>query len=66
VEIYHVIKEKNKLFIFMENCGRQTLSGLLRKGKILEEKLIKKYFQQIVQAVKYIHSKGISHRDLKP
>ena len=52
--------------IFMENCGKQTLSGLMRKSKIFEENLAKKLFYQIAHGIKHIHCKGICHRDLKP
>lgn len=50
----------------MENGGKSSLGGLLRKEKSLKEVDAKKYFKQILQGVQYIHEKGVCHRDLKP
>lgn len=43
----------------------KTLNELLKRRKVLTEIEVKFYMIQIIQAVKYIHSKKIIHRDLK-
>ncbi len=50
----------------MENAGKTSLAGVLRKENKLTETIAKFYFRQICEAVKHCHEKGICHRDLKP
>ena len=49
----------------MENGGKQSLSGLLRKTNSFDEARAKRYFKQMVEGLAYCHSKNICHRDLK-
>jgi serine/threonine protein kinase len=48
----------------MEYAPKGTLLNLISSNKFSIEEL-KTIFKKICQAVKYIHFKGISHRDLK-
>lgn len=41
----------------------KTLNGILKKPISAQE--TKLLFKQIVEGVKYLHSQGVSHRDLK-
>jgi 5'-AMP-activated protein kinase catalytic alpha subunit len=50
----------------MENAGKHSLAGLLRKEKAFSEANAKKYFREVLEGVDYCHRKGICHRDLKP
>lgn len=47
----------------IEYIEGKTLNGILKKQLSQEE--IKTLFKQIVEGVGYLHSQGISHRDLK-
>ena len=49
----------------MEDGGKLSLAGLLRKTTTLPEQEAKHIFKQIVEGVKYCHSQKICHRDLK-
>ena len=49
----------------MENGGKQSLAGLLRKVKSFDEETTKKYFKQMALALAYCHSNNICHRDVK-
>lgn len=50
----------------MDNGGKQSLSGLLRKNKTFEENTARFYFRQILEGVGYCHDRGVCHRDIKP
>lgn len=69
IEIYQhfIIRIDNNrmVYIFMQ-FAEQSLSIYVRKSKVGQpEAICKRMIAEIVNAVSYIHSKGIAHRDLK-
>lgn len=53
-----------KTSLYLEYCGRYTLKTILRENDIpIPERLC--FIRQIYNAVNYLHSNGVSHRDLK-
>ncbi|MCD7468693.1 CBL-interacting serine/threonine-protein kinase 16 [Datura stramonium] len=65
VELKEVMATKTKIFIVMEYVKGGELFAKVAKGR-LKEDVARKYFQQLISAVEFCHSCGVSHRDLKP
>ncbi|XP_019459087.1 PREDICTED: CBL-interacting protein kinase 2-like [Lupinus angustifolius] len=65
VELFEVMASKTKIYIVMEYAKGGELFNKVVKGK-LKEDAARKYFQQLISAVDYCHSRGAYHRDLKP
>ena len=65
VKYYGVFLEDNNLNIIFEYCIGGSLSSLLNIFKNFNENIIRKYTKQILDGLKYLHDKGIIHRDIK-
>lgn len=66
VELYDVIEEVDNLYLVMELVkGGEFFDYIVNRGTLTEAGA-KNIFLQIVDALKYIHSKDIVYRDLKP
>ncbi|XP_057772539.1 CBL-interacting serine/threonine-protein kinase 11 [Salvia miltiorrhiza] len=65
VKLYEVLATKRKIFIVLEFVKGGELFAKVAKGRFSED-LARKYFQQLISAVGYCHSRGVYHRDLKP
>ncbi|KAK6927626.1 NAF domain [Dillenia turbinata] len=65
VEIKEVMATKTKIFVIMEYVKGGELFRKVSKGRLKEDPA-RKYFQQIISAVDFCHSRGVFHRDLKP
>ncbi|KAK8691814.1 hypothetical protein V6N13_075309 [Hibiscus sabdariffa] len=65
LELYEVMASKSKIYFVMEYAKGGELFNKLSKGKLRED-MARKYFQQLISAVDFCHSRGVYHRDLKP
>ncbi|KNA07470.1 hypothetical protein SOVF_171570 [Spinacia oleracea] len=65
VQLYEVMASKTKIYFIMEYVRGGELFNKVAKGK-LKVDVARKYFQQLISAVEYCHSRGVYHRDLKP
>ncbi|KAK4709841.1 hypothetical protein R3W88_004354 [Solanum pinnatisectum] len=56
---------KSKIYIVLEFVtGGELFDKIASKGRLKEDEA-RKYFQQLINAVDYCHSRGVFHRDLK-
>ncbi|CAK9164108.1 unnamed protein product [Ilex paraguariensis] len=65
VQLFEVMATKAKIYFVMEYAKGGELFDKVAKGK-LKEDVARKYFQQLINAVDFCHSRGVYHRDLKP
>lgn len=66
IQIYDVFQESGLMFIILEYCPGGTLKDLLDQYHGVKGPILYDYTKQIVQALKYVHSKGYAHNDIKP
>ncbi|KAK9268073.1 hypothetical protein L1049_010512 [Liquidambar formosana] len=65
VQLFEVMASKTKIYFAMEYVKGGELFNKVAKGK-LKEDVARRYFQQLIGAVDFCHSRGVYHRDLKP
>ncbi|KAL6499917.1 CBL-interacting protein kinase 18 [Orobanche gracilis] len=65
IQLYEVMATKTKIYFVIEYAKGGELFDKVAKGKLKEE-IARKYFQQLISAVDFCHSRGVYHRDLKP
>lgn len=65
VLLHEVMASKTKIYFAMEYVKGGELFNKVAKGR-LKEDAARKYFQQLIGAVDFCHSRGVYHRDIKP
>ena len=65
VKLLDTFETPKYILIVMENISGGDLLSFVKKRTKISEKISKFIFRQILQAIKYIHSKNIVHRDIK-
>jgi serine/threonine protein kinase len=63
-----IVDTSDCLYIVLEYCREGDLFYTITEGRgyVNDHQAIKSVFLQIIDAVSYLHAKGIAHRDLKP
>lgn len=70
IHFYEYFMTTNNYYIIMDYCNGGSLSDLLKEyklkfGKPFPQEIIQYFMHHIVNGLKYIHSQGIIHRDIK-
>lgn len=65
-KVYDWFEENNTAYIIMEFIAGKSLYKILQEEGLLSEERVKKYFIQISEALKVVHSNHFLHRDIKP
>ena len=66
VDVRDYFTENNTAYIIMEYVDGQTLSELVRKGRVFEAESIFTLMLPIMRSLEKMHSENIIHRDIAP
>ncbi|KAL2685035.1 hypothetical protein Neosp_006130 [[Neocosmospora] mangrovei] len=65
VQFLRAFSQENCTYLVLELCPNGSLMDMVKRRKGLTEPEVRFYSVQITGAIKYMHNKGIIHRDLK-
>ena len=66
VKLHEVLASRTKIFIVLELVtGGELFDKIVSEGRFNED-TARFYFRELIEGVRYCHSKGVAHRDLKP
>ncbi|KAJ7978925.1 Non-specific serine/threonine protein kinase [Quillaja saponaria] len=66
VRLHEVLASRTKIYIILEFVTGGELYDKIVHQRRLSENEVRRYFQQLIDAVFHCHSKSVYHRDLKP
>ncbi|KAJ6830126.1 CBL-interacting serine/threonine-protein kinase 12-like [Iris pallida] len=66
LKLHEVMATRSRIYLVMEHArGGELFARLARRGR-LPEPAARRYFQQLLSALRFSHAHGIAHRDVKP
>ena len=67
VNLLDTLQTSNNIYMVMELVeGGELFQKIVDTRRGLEETMGRRYFQDLILGVRYVHQQGVAHRDLKP